>query len=187
MLNFNQGQGKMIVKKIAIAGLCMVLGSSLNAKNMSENEVFIGLEVGYSEVQGERIGFFENKNSDVSYGARIGAQSDEWRAMFLYNYYNNSGSDQNLEQGLVTLDYFFMGKDSSEDTTFSPYFGANVGYANYESSFVDESDMIYGGQAGLVIDVMESVDLDFAYRYSWSNGDALDHVGGFIFSVNYIY
>ena len=58
-----------MVKKITIACLCMVLGSTLNAEDKS----FMGLEVGYSEVQGERIDSFLNEDKDVSYGVRIGS------------------------------------------------------------------------------------------------------------------
>ena len=107
--------------------------------------------------------------------------------MLIYNYYNNSSNDQNLEQGLLTIDSFFMGNVSLSGTAITPYLGVNVGYANYESSFVDDSGLIYGGQGGLVVGVMESVDLDFAYRYSLSDNSTFDHVGSFIFSVNYIY
>lgn len=176
-----------MIKKIAIAGLYMVLGSSLNAGGMSTGEGFIGLEVGYSEVQGQRIGFLDDTDNDVNYGVHIGAQNEEWRAMLIYNYYNNSSNDQNLEQGLLTIDSFFMGNVSLSGTAITPYLGVNVGYANYESSFVDDSGLIYGGQGGLVVGVMESVDLDFAYRYSLSDNSTFDHVGSFIFSVNYIY
>ena len=171
----------MIVKKVATACLCMVLGSSLNAKNMSENEVFIGLEVGYSEVQGERIGLVENTGDDVSYGFRIGAQDDEWRAMFLFNFYDNSENDQNVEQGLLAIDYFFLGDKS----TFRPYMGFNIGYANYESTFVEDSGLMYGGQVGFVVVAMDTIDLDFSYRYSLSNASAFDHVGSFIFGIHF--
>ena len=103
----------MLVRKIAVACLCLVLGSSLNAKEMLGSETFIGLEVGYSEVQGERIGLVENTGDDVSYGFRIGAQNDEWRTMFLFNFYDNSDNDQNVEQGLFAIDYFFLGEKPS--------------------------------------------------------------------------
>jgi len=178
---------KIMVKKIGIACLCMALGSSLNAAEMTDTQTFIGVEVGYSEVQGQRIGTVETTDSDVSYGFRIGAQTAEWRTTLLYNYFDSADSDQNTEQGLATLDYFLLGGQSSSKSMFKPYIGANIGYVNYESSFVDEGGMIYGGQAGVVVNVAETVDLDFSYRHSLSSTDALDHVGSFIFSVNYLF
>lgn len=181
-----------MVKKIAIVGLCMALGSSLNANDMFSSKTFLGLEVGYSEVQGERLDlgndtYFENTGEDVMFGIRIGAQNEEWRTMFLFNFYDNKDTDQNVQQGLLTIDYFFMGKEYLSDIAFSPYIGGNVGYANYESSYVDASGIIYGGQAGFVVGATENIDLDFAYRYSLSETDELDHVGSFVFAVNYIY
>lgn len=183
-----------MVKKIVIACVCMaVLGSSLDARELSNSKTFIGLEVGYSEVQGERIllpdttTYFENTGEDMILGFRIGAQNEEWRTMFLFDYYDNSDTDQNLEQGLLTIDYFFMGSEYVSSTAFSPYIGANVGYANYESSYVDASGIIYGGQAGFVVGATENIDLDFGYRYSLSETEELDHVGSFVFAINYVY
>jgi len=181
-----------MVKKIVIAGLCMALGSALNAKDMLTSKTFLGLEVGYSDVQGERIllpdnTYFDDTGDGAMFGFRIGAQNEEWRTMFLFDYYDNTDTDQNLEQGLLTIDYFFMGSEYLSETTFSPYIGANVGYANYESTFVDASGILYGGQAGFVVGATENIDLDFAYRYSLSETEELDHVGSFVFAVNYIY
>lgn len=182
-----------MVKKIAVACLCMAaLGSSLDARELSNSKTFIGLEVGYSEVQGERFlldndTYFENTGEDMMFGLRIGAQNEEWRTMFLFDYYDNSDTDQNVELGLLTIDYFFMGSQYLSETPLSPYIGANVGYANYESSFVDASGIIYGGQAGFIVGATENIDLDFAYRYSLSQTDELDHIGSFVFAVNYIY
>jgi opacity protein-like surface antigen len=72
-------------------------------------------------------------------------------------------------------------------TSFSPYIGANVGFANYESSFVESDGLIYGGQAGFVVGATENIDIDLGYRYSLSETEELDHIGSFIFAVNYLY
>lgn len=183
----------MMVKKIVIACVCMaVLGSSLDARELTSNKAFIGLEAGYSEVQGERILLpdntsFENTGEDAIFGLRIGAQNEEWRAMLIFDYYDNSDTDQNVEQLLLAVDYFFMGSQYVSTAPLSPYIGANVGYANYESSYVEASGLIYGGQAGLIVGATENFDLDFGYRYSLSGTEELDHIGSFIFAVNYIY
>ena len=181
-----------MIKKIVIAGLCMVLGSSLNAGEISENKTFLGLEVGYSEVQGERLllgedTYFENTDKDVMLGIRLGIQNEEWRTMLVFDYYDNKDSDQNVEHGLLTVDYFFLGREYTSETTLTPYIGGNLGYANYESSFVDASGMTYGAQAGFIVDVSAIIDLDFSYRYSLSTTDELDHMGSFVFAVNYMY
>lgn len=174
----------MMVKKIAMACLLMGLGSTLNAVEVSNTKTLIGLEVGYAEVQGDIVESGLNphyKSNDVMYGLRIGAQNDEWRTMLVFDYYDNEDYEQNLEQGLLTLDYFFMQDKSS----IKPYFGVNVGYANYESDFVDESGFLYGGQVGVVFDVADNLDVDLGYRYSLSSMDTFDHAGTFMFGINY--
>jgi opacity protein-like surface antigen len=68
-----------------------------------------------------------------------------------------------------------------------PFIGANVGFANYESTLVDATDFIYGGQAGVVVAVGESVDLDLSYRYSLSASNDVNSMGSIVFGLNYLY
>lgn len=185
---FKIGTGSFImIKKIAMVFLCTVLGSSLYAENMSTGKGFIGLEVGYATVQGDVGGFFselDRKGDAVEYGLRVGAQTGEWRTMFTLSYYDSGSDDQNIEKGYLMLDYFFLQNDKS---AFRPFIGINAGYVNYESTFIDESGFLYGGQAGFVVNVAESIELDLSYRYSLSNADALDHIDNIVFGINYLY
>ncbi len=189
-----------MVKKIGIALLCASLGSTLYAgDNISESRPFIGLELGYSTVQGDVGGFFpgdiikDYEGSDIEYGIRLGAQKEEWRTTLSFNYFDGDedGRKQNYEKGLVSFDYFFL---NSEDSKFKPFLGANVGYLNYESTNdIDMSGLVYGAQTGVVFSITDSIDMDLLYRYSLSNAtqddhDAgLDHIGGVVFGLNYIY
>jgi len=180
-------------KRVVVIGLSIIFASSLNAREITDGETFVGLEMGYVGVQGDRSlgGVVPDPNhtdSNLVYGIRIGTQNDEWRATFLYNYYDNPDSDQNFEMGLFTLDYFFMQGESSTASIFRPYLGLNLGYGNYESSYVPNiNGYLYGGQTGLVVDINDDVDIDFSYRHSFSSEDQFNHIGGFIFGVNYIY
>lgn len=184
-----------MVKKMAIALLCTVLGSALYA----DSKPFLGLEIGYATVQGDIGGFFPSDiirdydGSDVEYGIRLGAQNEEWRATLGYNYFdtNSDDNEQNYEKVLVSLDYFFL---NAEELKLKPYIGANIGYVNYESTNnIDMSGVLYGAQAGLVFDVTENIDLDLMYRYSLSSATqddrdaSLDHIGSIVFGLNYIY
>ena len=176
-----------MVKKIAIAMLCTALSSSLYARNISEGEKFIGLEVSATEVQGDVggiLGELDHKETGVEFGLRIGAQLDQWRSMLLLNYFDEG--DQNTEKLQVSVDYFFL-NSTEEQTYFKPYLGVNAGYMNYESTGVDESGFLYGAQAGFVVEVMEHIDVDLSYRYSLSTADKFDHTGGVIFGINYLY
>ncbi len=176
-----------MIKKIAGVLLCTTLGSSLYAENMTTGKGFLGLEIGYATVQGDIGGFFselDHKGDAVEYGLRVGAQTSEWRTTLAFDYFDSNSDDQNVEKGYLMLDYFFL---QDEKSVFRPFIGLNVGYANYESTYVDESGFLYGGQAGFVVNVAESIDLDLSYRYSLSNADALDHVGSVVFGMNYLY
>ncbi len=172
-----------MVKKIAIALLCMSLGSSLYARDISESEKFLGLEVAQTELQADRFGEPDYDGDAVEFGFRIGAQTDEWRTMFVFDYYDSSDDDQNVEKGYLMVDYFFL----KDENKFRPFIGVNVGYMNYESTLVEESGFLYGAQAGFVVNVMETIDLDLSYRYLLSNADALDHMGSIVFGINYLY
>ncbi len=173
-----------MIKKIAIICLLTLIGSTLSAKSLSNNNAFIGLEVGYSQVQGTVVLGASREDSEVSYGFHLGAQEEDWRTTFIFNYYDNSASDQNVEELLLVVDYFLL---DSKDLYMKPYIGVNLGYANYESFLVEDSDMVYGMQVGFVIDLKENINIDLSYRYSLSNSDVFDHKGNVILGLNYLY
>ena len=167
--------------------LATILATGAFAQNFTTSQTFVGLDLGYSQVKGyiNDAGTIKYKDdSDIQYGLRIGAQNDEWRTTFIFGYYDNSDTSQNVEEYLVTVDYFLTDKT----TTIRPYIGANIGYASYESDYIeDESGVIYGGQLGFTVDVAEHINLDLAYRYSVTDYDELDHIGGVMFGVNYLF
>ncbi len=183
-----------MIKKIAVALLCVALGSTLYARDdISTSNTFVGLEIGYSEVQGD-VGTIDGivlddirpnfvGDYDIEFGIRIGAQRDQWRTTFIFDYYDSDDNDQNVEKGYLTVDYFVLENES----TFRPYIGVNIGYASYESTYVDDSGFLYGAQAGIVVNVAEMINLDLGYRYSLSDADALDHIGSIVFGINYIF
>ncbi len=180
-----------MVKRITITLLSTVLGSSLYAGNISQSESFIGLEVGASTMQANTGGFLgeaDYEGTDVEYGIRLGAQFNEWRTMFVFDYYDNTDDDQNYEKGLISVDYFFLDANSGTGaSSFRPYIGLNAGYMNYESTNIDEDGFLYGGQVGFAYRVAESIDLDLMYRYSLTDAAHTDHIGSVVFGINYIY
>ncbi len=182
-----------MIKTLKMALLTTIVGTSLYASNYdSETKSFIGLEAGYAVLDGKKFNLLPDEDSSfyegsgIEYGIRIGAQNDEWRATLAFNYYDNNddADDQNLERGQAMVDYFFL---SDPSATIRPYIGASIGYANYESTFVDESGLVYGGQAGVVISSGESLDIDLSYRYSLGQVEVLNSVSSVTVGVNYIY
>ena len=175
-----------MIKKMAMVLLSTVIGTSLYAGNYDTGtKGFIGLEVGAATVDGERFGGVFHEGDAVEYGIRFGAQSDEWRATFAFDYFDSSSDDQNVEKGLFLIDYFFFDSDST--ISVKPFIGANVGLINYESTGVDATDFIYGGQAGILFGMGESIDLDLSYRYSLSGSDRVNNLGSIVFGLNYLY
>ena len=182
-------------KGIAALILGMVFGSTLYAENYSEGKKFLGLEVGAAQIQGgvyldildpsSYDQFYEG--SDVTYGLRFGAENDKYRTMLLYDYYDNTDEDQNLQLGLISIDYYVVSEDMAS-MTIKPFVGINVGYMRYESTLVDDSDFVYGGQAGVVASISDSIDIDLSYRYSltWET-EVMDHFGAVMLGLNYLY
>jgi len=182
-----------MIKTIKLALLSTIISTSLYAGNYDEDiKAFIGLEVGYATIDGQKLGLndaqgtFFHESSDVEYGIHIGAQNNEWRAMIGFSYYDNSNAedDQNMERVQALVDYFFI---QDPDATIRPYIGANIGYANYESTFVEESGLTYGGQAGIIIKSGDTLDIDLAYKYSLGQVEALNSIGSVTLGLNYIY
>jgi opacity protein-like surface antigen len=176
----------MMMKKTAVALLTgMTLTSMVYAESSPGDRKFIGLEIGAGSVQGDTIGAPNHEGDAVEYGIRLGAQTNEWRTTFLFDYFDSSDDDQNVEKGLLTVDYFFY--NSGTEMNVRPFIGVNLGYANYESTFFDDSGFLYGGQAGIVIGITPDIDIDLSYRYSLSEIDVMDHAASFTFGVNYLF
>ncbi len=185
-----------MVKKMAMVLLCTVLGTSLYA-DVSEAKGFLGLEVGAATVSADaNNALYRNENhsgSDIEYGFRLGAQTDEWRTMFVFNYFDSDENNQNYEKGLLSVDYFLFSSDIGNDVSFKPFIGVNIGYMNYESDrtlymfSIDESGLLYGAQGGFVFNATDTIDLDLMYRYSLTDAKHTDNIGSIVFGINYLY
>ena len=175
-----------MVKKIGIVLLSMLVGNTLYAADLSEGEKFIGVEVSISEVQGDGPSdVASNISNGTSFGLRLGAQNEEWRTMVGLTYFDSEG--RNVERLYGSIDYFFLSSNAAESWVVKPFIGVNIGYANYESEEVDQDGMVYGGQAGAVVNLSDNLSADIAYRYSLSSSAAFDHTGDVVFGFNYQY
>lgn len=214
-----------MMKKMTAACLGIVLGSSLNAAEGISSKAFLGLEVEATKVDSSAQVYWNDfiqppfeTNSDFAgeYGFNIGVEEEEWRATFLYTYYNNDESDteETMNKGSFLLDYFVWTTRES-DYDLKPYIGAHVGYMGYELTadagygrdfnLADESGVFYGGQVGVAMTVSEVIGLDLSYKYSVTsfsdipsdyvdaNGNTLhfdsnlDSMGSIAFGIKYFY
>jgi len=182
---------KRLVTTILVLGMGSFLSAGDDVRSISDaSEVFVGVEVGATMIQGDTgdlvFGELNHEGSGASIGLRLGAQNVQWRSMLVLDYFNSDDDDQTYERGMVQVDYYIM-PSSFNTIAFRPYIGINGGYMNYESTGIDESGFTYGGQAGFTMSVLDNVDLDVAYRYSFAGPDELDHIGNVVFGVNYRY
>jgi len=175
-----------MIKQLTATCLALTLSSSVYAKDFSISERILGLEVGGGFIQADTNMERDHDGSDIEYGIRLGAQMDEWRTLFILSYFDSSDDDQNYEKGVVTFDYMFM-VDDQNPKQFQPYIGLNVGYMNYESTYIDESGLLYGGQLGFTYRATEKFGLDVSYRYSLTDFDRTDHIQSIMVGFDYIY
>jgi opacity protein-like surface antigen len=167
------------MKKMAIILLSTVFGNMLYAE-ISQSDTFIGIEVASTEVQGQQP---SSTSDSISYGVRIGAENEEWRTIIGFNHYDKD--EYAVEKLYLSVDYLFLKYDELDAFTVQPYVGVNTGYANYEQGSIDESGLVYGAQAGVVLNIMEQFDVDLSYRYSLSSADSFDHESDFLLGLHY--
>ena len=183
------------MKKIIVSALSIATFSNiLCAEALSDGSVgFIGLEVGNTQLKASRYMDLSNGDtynafydgSGVEFGLKLGAQNEEWRTTLALNYYDNEDEDQNYEKANLMIDYFLVNSETS-GMNIKPYIGASIGYMGYEATFIDQSDWVYGGQAGIVLN-SAMIDFDLSYRYSLFNGTEADTMGTIMFGANYLF
>ena len=205
-----------MVKKIAAACLVMALGSTVQAEDVSDSRTFVGFEVESTktdnslDILGVPLNF--KNDSVVEYGARVGAENNEWRTTLLYTYYNDksNGEEETMNKGSFLVDYFFWNTEAGE-VNIKPYIGLHVGYMTYELTSVnvpglvglnttvsDGNGVFYGGQIGVEVLFSEVIGLDFSYKHSLTGVTdtplllpntefSLDNMGSVAFSINYFF
>jgi len=167
-----------MIKKIALSLLCIgALSSSVQADEGTTG--FIGLDLGYSQIN-DTFGVDDN---DLDFGIKLGAQDNDWRTTFSYIYFDSGDYDYSQSTVDLSVDYFILGSGN----TVKPYIGGVIGYTwlDDDHSATDDSGMVYGGEAGIVIDITESIDLDLGYRYSWLDLDTIDDSHRGYIGINY--
>jgi len=176
-----------MIKKVFFTLIMLVMTNTVIAGDALSSKTFIGFEV-----DGTKLDSNTSTGTNISYGIRVGAQNNEWRTTLLYNYYNNTdtGIEETTNQGSFNLDYFLWTTETS-DLQIKPFVGAHVGYMNYEWLLngvgKDESDVFFGGQVGVSLEVVNVVEIDLGYKYSKTNIDTLNNIGSFFLGLNYFY
>jgi len=172
-----------MLNKILISTLLLFTLSE--AKDSFSSERLLGIEVGYASSQYERNSISKT-NKDPEYGFRIGAQNKDWRTTFIANM--SRGSKHKYQKAMLTFDHFVWQSLYEKDhIRFKPYVGGHIGWIKHTADDLSENGMLYGGEIGLVWNVLDEVDFDLGYRYSVTNLDNLDSLDAMTLGVNYIY
>ncbi|PHS33967.1 MAG: hypothetical protein COA92_02700 [Sulfurovum sp.] len=176
-----------MIKTIFTALVMLLMMGTVSASDALKSQTFIGFEIAGTDLDSNA-----SAGTNISYGIRVGAQNDEWRTTLLYNHYNSSASgiEETINQGSFNLDYF-MWTTETNSLHIKPFVGMHVGYMNYEwlenGLAIDESDLFFGGQVGVSLEVIDVVEIDLGYKYSKTNIDNLNNIGSFFLGLNYFY
>jgi len=165
----------------------ILLTSSIYAKDSFSSERFLGIEAGYGTIKATSVIEDSTEQKGVEFGFRFGAQNEEWRTTISAHYFDKKG--QSYFKTMLQFDRFVWSSDYKADNIiFKPYIGAHVGWVKYTNEINQAADgFIYGGQAGITLNVLKEVDFDLGYRYSLSDVSRVSDIGGFVFGVNYLY
>lgn len=157
----------------------------IEAKDSFSSERLLGIEVGYATTNYE-VNAIQQTSKDLELGIRIGAQNQDWRTTFIGNI--SKGDDQEYQKAMITFDKFIWQSLYEKDNiVFKPYIGGHLGWIKNTAGNVTENGMLYGGEAGLVWNVLKEIEFDFCYRYSASGLDNLDNLDAVTMGINYIY
>jgi len=155
------------------------------AKDSFSSERLLGIEVGYASSKYERNSVNRSTN-DPEYGFRIGAQNKDWRTTLIGNF--SRGKKHKYQKAMLTFDHFVWQSLYEKDhIRFKPYMGGHIGWIKHTADDLSENGILYGGEVGIVWNVMDEVDFDLGYRYSATNLDNLDSLDAMTLGINYIY
>jgi len=166
--------------KIILQLVLLAFFTSVFAKDY---QILVGAEFGQSKDKwADYTGEWEDE-----FGIRIGAEADKARIYLSYNYIKTEdlakevhGRSNTFESHKVVLNF-----DAKTDKYYKflrGFVGGHLGAlysewdlghdparANSKDDTRDDTDFIYGAQAGLIIDLLENAYLEAGLRYSLTN------------------
>lgn len=150
------------------------------------SERLLGIEVGYTTASSTNEIGLNNTNSGVELGLKIGAQNEEWRTTIHVSFMKTEG--RNHQKLMLDFDRFVWSSLYKTDSiVLKPYLGGHIGWLRYTDDITLDNGLAYGGQLGVSLNVLNEVDFDLGYRHTLTDMNAIDDMGSFVFSVNYLY
>lgn len=176
---------KRLFIPLMLAGVVLGVNAGDYEMEASPTKVFLGIQLSGAWVQGTHKTDLNYATKGFGYGVRLGAQNGEWRTMLSVDKMNNK--KVSYERGELHVDYLFQQAEMAE-MGLRPFIGLNGGYANYEAEGgINENGFTYGGEAGIVYDLSDQIDIDLTYQYTLSRSAAFDHAANLGIGINYKY
>ena len=152
------------MKKIVLVAL---LATGLMA---ASNENYFGLSVGNAKMSGSSSasGVINDWSTD---GAQLTGTlghyyGDSGRISAAYTYINHDAGVNKSDALSVAYDFILP----LAENKFSLYAGPIVGYTRYEEADLDLSGYHYGAQAGAIVKIMDTIELEAGYRFLIETG-----------------
>ena len=156
------------MKKIVLMALlvsCGLMGA--------EHVTYVGVSVGNTELETSAVGGnFESKHDDTHFTATVGQYvGDYGRVSLSYTYLEPTGNIQQSDGASLAYDVVVPALND----TFFLYAGPVIGYSRLEGESsgveLDLSGMHYGVQAGVIVSIIEHLEIEGGFRYLVLTGE----------------
>lgn len=166
------------MKKIVLIAL---LATGLMA---ASNENYFGLNIGNAKFSGSASvsGASADWDTDgTQYTAVLGHYyGDTGRVSAAYTYVKHEAGVSKSDALSVAYDFILP----LAENKFSLYAGPVLGYTRYEETDLDLSGYHYGAQAGAIVKIMDTIELEAGYRFLIETGSQKVTVLGVPVSVD---
>lgn len=153
------------MKKIALAAML--------ATGLMGADDFFGLSIGDAELT-VKMNSTNADTHDTHYTATLGHYYGETgRISLSYTYVEHEGDVDKNDAWSLAYDFILpLGDDK-----VSLYAGPVAGYTEYKDTDMDLSDFHYGAQAGVILRLINTFEVEAGYRYLVETGsDTVSHV-----------
>lgn len=165
------------MKKIA---LCLLLVAGLMA---AENKDYFGFSAGNADyrLKTSALGVTTKDNvDDTHYSFTLGHYYENSRVSGTYTYVDGGVDNFNSNYSFSFAYDFILPVVKDQ---FSLYAGPVVGYTRLTDGEINLSGINYGGQAGVIVRVINNIELEAGYRFVMGTGNDKVNVSGIDFNL----
>ncbi len=144
----------------------------------AEKFPFVGIGV-----SNQSIDIFDQRDHETTFSLRYGQQTVDWRTTLFYEFHKSEYQSLSIEIDKILRDRLFG------TPKIRPYLGLTLGTLKYKEDLLpDTSGYYYGGSAGLILYVTDTIDADISYHHHIIQEiESLDTIKGFSLSFHYFF